>query len=118
MKVLVLDDDKSLHPYYTSVLSRVKGIKSVTTVSNVHEFGRALLDAPHIIFCDIYMEPMRGCDIIRNYRKEIGKTPIVMMSCSDNLREISEELIEEGFDVVESLEKPVTPLVFHELLGR
>ena len=118
MKVLVLDDDKNLHPYYTAVLMGIKNIKSVTTVATVHAFGEAILDEPHIIFCDIYMEPMRGCDIIRNYRKEIGKTPIVMMSCSDKLREISEELIEEGFDVVESLEKPVTPLVFHELLGR
>ena len=64
MKVLVLDDDKNLHPYYTAVLMGIKNIKSVTTVATVHAFGEAILDEPHIIFCDIYMEPMRGCDII------------------------------------------------------
>ena len=118
MNILVIDDDRNIHKYYESALMGIRQVKSVTCAATLDEVAKSLTAQPDIIFCDIYMDPIVGPDILRNYRPLIGKTPIVMMSCSDDLQKITDELIDEGFDVVECFEKPVTPLMLHELLGK
>jgi DNA-binding NtrC family response regulator len=113
MNVLVLDDTTELLRYFKCILKPIPKIHSIYTAINAKEFLEGLYErTQHVLICDIMMEPMNGPDILRKYKAAVGSTPIVLMSCSDDLHKIEQELMEERFNVVASFQKPVLPLDF------
>jgi response regulator of citrate/malate metabolism len=118
MNILVLDDTVELLRYFKSILKPIPKINHISTATNVEEFLNEMHSVrQHVILVDIYMSPMSGPDILRRYKEAVGAIPIVLTSCSDDLRDIENDLLEEGFNVVQSFQKPILPLTFLEFFG-
>ena len=118
MNVLVLDDTTELLRYFKAILKPIPKVSSVYSAINAHEFLQGLYTrTQHLIISDVMMSPISGPDIIRMNKDLIGATPIILTSCVDNLKQVEAELLEDGFNVVASFQKPIKPLDFLEFFG-
>ena len=115
MNVLVLDDDEGVLLYLKTILTPITKISRISTARSVKEFVKKMHSRKqHIIISDIMMGHTTGPDILRKYKDLVGNTPIVLTSCSDDLLDIEDDLLEERFNVVASFQKPILPLTFVE----
>jgi len=118
VNVLVLDDDEGVLLYLQTVLSTVAKISHVSTARDAREFVRKMhTRKQHLIVSDIMMEGTSGPDILRKYKDLVGNTPIVLTSCSDDLLDIEDDLLEERFNVVSSFQKPIYPATIVDFLN-
>ncbi len=73
LRVLVVEDE----PYTRSTIKRLLhqcGVREVVDAPNGAEgFSLLLGFKPHVVFCDIHMEPVRGMDFLRMVRESTGE---------------------------------------------
>lgn len=72
LRVLVVEDE----PYTRSTIKRLLhqcGVREVVDAPNGAEgFSLLLGFKPHVVFCDIHMEPVGGMDFLRMVRESTG----------------------------------------------
>ena len=119
MRFLFLDDDPHLHAYYTHLARHVPSAKDIVCAGSELEFVKAIdRHKFDIIVCDIHMAPLDGPDILRKYHKQIAGANIIVLSGADNIAEETRIMREEDhLNVVEYVQKPLTPLALLEILG-
>ena len=73
LRVLVVEDE----PYTRSTIKRLLhqcGVREVVDAPNGAEgFSLLLGFKPHVVFCDIHMEPVGGMDFLRMVRESTGE---------------------------------------------
>ena len=115
MRVLVLDDDAGVLLYLKTVLRPIRKVSKVSTAPHEKAFSKLLEEGDYdFIISDICMRDTTGPDILRKHKEKVGNTPIVLISCSDDLEVIEDELLEERFNIVGSFHKPIMPATFLE----
>ena len=109
-KVLVIDDDDNVCKYIKLVIKSewpackvLEANGPISAEQKLKENGIAL------IVCDVNFNNITGPQIIAANRKLVGQTKIILLSCSDNTEKEGRELTRQGFNVVESIKKPVYP---------
>ena len=118
MRVLVLDDDLGVLLYLKTVLRPIPKVSKVSTASHEKAFSKLLEEGDYdFIISDVLMRPTMGPDILRKHKEKIGNTPIMLISCSDDLVQVEDELLEERFNIVGSFQKPILPLTFLEFFN-
>jgi two-component system chemotaxis response regulator CheY len=84
MKVLVVDDNDFMRDLVASMLREI-GFREIFHASD----GEAALSKtrevdPHLILCDVDMEPMNGLDFVEHLRRltppALGKTPVILLT--------------------------------------
>ena len=111
MRALVADDEKDLN----DVVSRTL-IDEGYAVDSVYDGASALeyLEAVQydVAILDIMMPKLDGIEVIRRYRKDGGKTPILLLTARDGLSDRVDGLDSGADDYL------VKPFMFPELLAR
>lgn len=80
MRVLIIDDSKTMRNIIKSVLTLV-GATDIHEAGNGQEaLEKADLCKPDLILCDWNMPVMDGITFVRTYRGKGQKTPIVMVT--------------------------------------
>ncbi|MCZ6457752.1 MAG: twitching motility response regulator PilG [Gammaproteobacteria bacterium] len=86
VKVLVIDDSKTIRRSAENLLSKV-GCDVITATDGFDALAKIADNRPEIIFVDIMMPRLDGyqtCALIKN-NTEFKKTPVVMLSSKDGL---------------------------------
>ncbi len=86
VKVLVIDDSKTIRRSAENLLSKV-GCDVITATDGFDALAKIADTRPEIIFVDIMMPRLDGyqtCALIKN-NTEFKKTPVVMLSSKDGL---------------------------------
>ena len=86
VKVLVIDDSKTIRRSAESLLSKV-GCSVITAIDGFDALAKIADSRPEIIFVDIMMPRLDGyqtCALIKN-NTEFKTTPVVMLSSKDGL---------------------------------
>ncbi len=86
VKVLVIDDSKTIRRSAENLLSKV-GCDVITATDGFDALTKIADSRPEIIFVDIMMPRLDGyqtCALIKN-NTEFKKTPVVMLSSKDGL---------------------------------
>lgn len=118
MNILILEDDRDLHRYYQSVCKASENVKKCITVSNAREFAYAMERHDiHLIISDIQMQPTDGDVILKAHKAEIKSIPIILLSCCDKIKDVRDDLVENGLNVVDYLQKPLRPEALYEIIG-
>ena len=104
LSVVIVDDDRLQGQLLTEMLQRIEGI-SFTTTTTIHAseaIAIATESAPNIVFTDIEMPEMNGCEIMRRIRNnaEVQQrsctTKFVAMTAHE--QSIMPQLRSDGFD--------------------
>ena len=116
MKVLIVDDSKTMRMIVTRTLKKT-GLSGLTTAEagNGLEAIEAIKnDRPDIILCDWNMPEMNGIELLEHLRKEEDsvKFGFVTTECTDEIRR---QAAEAGADFF--ITKPFTAETFEAQLG-
>ena len=104
LSVVIVDDDRLQGQLLTEMLQRIEGISfnTTTTIHASEAIAIATEAAPNIVFTDIEMPEMNGCEIMRRIR---NNTEIQQRSCTTKFvamtaheQSIMPQLRSDGFD--------------------
>lgn len=108
MKVLVLDDSKTMLRIITNTLKRI-GIEKITTaLDGVEGIERYKEETPDIILTDWNMPNMNGLEFVNYIRNVNEDIPIVMITTEGGKKEVITAL---KAGVSNYITKPFTPQV-------
>jgi len=114
MKVLVLDDSKTMLRIITNTLSRL-GLKEVTTaLDGIEGLAAYHNEKPDVILTDWNMPNMNGYEFVKKIRAIDTDTPIVMITTEGGKAEVIKAL---KAGVNNYVVKPFTPQVLKEKLN-
>ena len=117
MNILVLDDDDNLHLHYRHILKQIKGVGTISMSHDAISFSRCLSKHNyHVIICDIHMFPTIGPDILRAHHDKLIGKEIILLSCSDNIKEHSKKLEKDCIPIRACFQKPLVPQDLFDLL--
>ena len=104
LSVVIVDDDRLQGQLLTEMLQRIEGI-SFNTTTTIHASEAIAItteSAPNIVFTDIEMPEMNGCEIMRRIR---NNTEVQQRSCTTKFvamtaheQSIMPQLRSDGFD--------------------
>lgn len=123
LRVLVVDD----HPFIVrtiTMLLKGAGVSDITTAFGGIEAGEILQTSAKpfdLIVCDLNMPDQDGLVFLRTYCANLAKQPSVILISGedDSILNSANTLCEElSLNVLGYVKKPVTALVFKELLSR
>ena len=104
LSVVIVDDDRLQGQLLTEMLQRIEGISfnTTTTIHASEAIAIATKSAPNIVFTDIEMPEMNGCEIMRRIR---NNTEVQQRSCTTKFvamtaheQSIMPQLRSDGFD--------------------
>lgn len=86
MKILIIEDEKSLTDL---VANRLKKEKYIVDISNDGEEGlyNALLDIYNLIILDIMLPSINGIDILKEIKKNNVKSKVIMLTAKSELED-------------------------------
>ena len=104
LSVVIVDDDRLQGQLLTEMLQRIEGISfnTTTTIHASEAIAIATESAPNIVFTDIEMPEMNGCEIMRRIRnnaevqQQSCTTKFVAMTAHE--QSIMPQLCSDGFD--------------------
>ncbi|WP_443876332.1 ATP-binding protein [Leyella stercorea] len=104
LSVVIVDDDRLQGQLLTEMLQRIEGISfnTTTTIHASEAIAIATESAPNIVFTDIEMPEMNGCEIMRRIRnnaevqQQSCTTKFVAMTAHE--QSIMPQLRSDGFD--------------------
>jgi DNA-binding NtrC family response regulator len=117
-KVLVIDDDDNVCKYIKLVIKSewpackvLEANGPISAEQKLKENGIAL------IVCDVRLNSITGPQVLAANRKLVGQTKIILLSCSDEYQKAGQDLIRQGFRVVDSIQKPIYPNDLRQLFN-
>jgi len=120
--VLLIDDDETSNLVTEIILQRHNPDIEIETLLNGKEateyFENCTPSCPQVILLDINMPLMDGWDFLNWYERNghQGKTKVAMFSSS--VRQEDQDKAKEFLDVVDYIEKPLSPEKIERLLER
>lgn len=94
LKILVVEDDKTMAMYVINILNRL-GVGEVRTAAN-GKIALAMVEnfKPDLVLSDIHMSEMNGIEFVRQLRDhpdaELRKTPVLIMSADSGMEMLNE----------------------------
>ena len=116
MKVAILDDDMSSLDYYALVIKKLNRDISYSLCSNESLFKKALTLKPDLILADVNLGDTNVMEVFEKYYDLIGDIPVILMSCVDDVFGVGTLLRNEGVNVIETMQKPITPKMLKSVL--
>lgn len=104
MKILLVDDSKTVHTYIKSLLDG-KGYTFDSAYDGAEAVEKSTSNEYDLIFMDIEMPKMTGLEALKAIRSLDSDTPIIMVT-SKNTPSLIKEIITAGAD--EYIMKPFT----------
>jgi two-component system chemotaxis response regulator CheY len=111
MRVLVVDDSKTMRAIHRSVLGQLGDAEIEEACDGQDAMSKAAAFGPDLILLDWNMPNMDGFTFLKTYRGQGNKTPIIMVTTEANKPNII-EAIKAG--VNDYVVKPFTPDVLSE----
>jgi two-component system chemotaxis response regulator CheY len=111
MRVLVVDDSKTMRAIHRSVLGQIGDAEIEEACDGQDAMSKAAAFGPDLILLDWNMPNMDGFTFLKTYRGQGNKTPIIMVTTEANKPNII-EAIKAG--VNDYVVKPFTPDVLSE----
>ncbi|MFQ5763781.1 MAG: two-component system response regulator [Rhodospirillales bacterium] len=119
LKVLIVDDDRSMRTLIRNVLMQL----GVQDVSDVPDGAQALEDIrafrPNLILCDMKMEPVGGIEFVRQLRADKDSVfrfvPIIMITAYADLNTVAEA---RDAGVTEFMAKPLSAAALEKRINR
>lgn len=101
IRILVVDDNDFMRDLVASMLREI-GFREISHASDGEAaLAKVRIVEPHLIICDIDMEPMDGLDFVENLRKQADpnqpRIPVLMLSAR-NESKIVQWLIKHGIN--------------------
>ena len=115
MNILIMDDSCEVTNWLYKFVTRKSKHKAVKA-SSIDEANQALIrEAFDLIICDISMPAQDGDDFILAHRDLVGAARVVFISANneDRLIQAQNKLIDNGFNSVSYIQKPI---VLNDLL--
>ncbi|MEQ9097060.1 MAG: response regulator [Phycisphaerales bacterium] len=111
MKILLIDDSKTMREIIRSVLVQIDDVEVCEAVGGHEGLALAASAEPDLVLVDQLMPEVDGLQFIRAFRERNTRTPIILLGCSNDRRQVV-EAIRAGAN--NFLAKPFTP----DLLGQ
>ncbi len=111
MKILLVDDSKTMREIIRSVLAQIDDVEVCEAVGGHEGLALAASVEPDLVLVDQLMPEVDGLQFIRAFRERDTRTPIILLGCSNDRRQVV-EAIRAGAN--NFLAKPFTP----DLLGQ
>jgi two-component system response regulator AtoC len=103
MKILVIDDEKSIHVALTPLLKEGgHGIESATTGTEGRQKAESF--KPDLILLDLYLPDITGMELLTYFRAEIPNTTVVIMTAAAGVKTAVEAMKSGAEDY---LQKPL-----------
>jgi len=88
IRILVLEDEVHIRQIICRLLRQI-GFRLITEAGNGADGFKELLRVrPHVILCDIHMEPIDGITFLRKLRAlghpELSRTPVIFLTADTN----------------------------------
>jgi CheY-like chemotaxis protein len=116
LRVLVVDNCKDTADSLTSLV-KLWGYDVEVAYDGETAITTALVYRPDVIFLDLAMPSMSGCEIVKRLRGEEGVKDAVMVAVTGYADQTHrQQAMEAGFDLY--LVKPVDPVVLRDVLVR
>ena len=106
MRVLLIDDSKSMRAIQRAALQPLEPTQIVEASDGVDGLSKVIACKPQIILCDSDMPTMSGLEFVRALRQTDKTTPIVLISSKSDKAAVV-EAIQAG--VTNYVVKPFTP---------
>ena len=109
VRVLVIDDEGFVRRIIVQILGRLNIRKVSQAADGAEGLKQTLIVKPHIVLCDIHMEPVDGMKYLSTIRglnvPEIARTPIIFLTSDAGQEKVlrAKELNVSGYMV-----KPVS----------
>ena len=116
MKVAILDDDMASLEYYALVIKKIDKSIAYSLCSNERLFKQALGLKPDLIISDVNLGNQNVIEVFEKYYDLIGDIPVILMSCVDDVFGVGTLLRNEGVNVIETMQKPITPKMLKSVL--
>lgn len=106
MRVLLIDDSKSMRAIQRAALQALGPIEIIEASDGVDAISKVIACKPQIILCDSDMPKMSGLEFVRALRQTDRTTPVVLISTKSDKASVV-EAIQAG--VTNYVVKPFTP---------
>jgi len=109
LRILVIDDEDFVRKIIVQILNRLHIRKVSQAVDGAEGMKKTLIVKPHLVLCDIHMEPVDGMKYLSTIRglnqPEIARTPIIFLTSDAGQEKVmrAKELRVSGYMV-----KPVS----------
>jgi two-component system, chemotaxis family, chemotaxis protein CheY len=109
VRILVIDDEDFVRKIIVQILGRLQIRKVSQAADGAEGLKQTLISKPHLVLCDIHMEPVDGMKYLSTIRglnvPEIAKTPIIFLTSDAGSEKVlrAKELNVSGYMV-----KPVS----------
>lgn len=90
MKILIVDDCKTMRGIQKAVLARLGRVEVVEAASGREALARLSLFSPDVILCDWNMPVMDGLGFVRALRATDRRTPVIMVTTESELPHVLE----------------------------
>jgi two-component SAPR family response regulator len=116
VKIAILDDDMPSLEYYALVIKKIDNSIDYSLCSNEKFFKQALGLKPDLILADVNLGDKNVMEVFEKYYDLIGDIPVILMSCVDDVFGLGTLLRNEGVNVIETMQKPITPKMLKSVL--
>ena len=79
IKILVIDDDKTICKHMVKYLSEQLGHKAFCVTNPLEALPFIEKEAPHVVLLDVFMKEMNGLDLLKQIKEKYGNTVKVIM---------------------------------------
>jgi len=79
VKILVIDDDKTICKHLVKYISEQLGHKAFSVSNPLEALPFIEKEAPHVILLDVFMKEMNGLDLLKQIKEKYGNTVKVIM---------------------------------------
>jgi two-component SAPR family response regulator len=116
VKLAILDDDMSSLEYYALAIKTIDKSIAYSLCSNDQFFEQALGLNPDLIIADVNLGSQNVIEVFEKYYDLIGDIPVILMSSVDDVFGVGTLLRNEGVNVIETMQKPITPKMLKSVL--
>ena len=111
MRVLLIDDSKTMRGIQRSVLAQFDNVEIEEAADGQDGLSKAIAFQPDLILVDSNMPKMDGLTFVRTFRQSDKHTPVIMVA-SESEKSRVVEAIKAG--VNNYIVKPFTPDLLHQ----
>lgn len=114
MKIMLVDDSRTMRNIQKSVLAQIGHTDIVEASDGVDALSKVQADTPDLILLDWNMPNMDGLSFLKSFRERDRKTPVIMVTTEAEKARVI-EAIKAG--VNNYVIKPFTPDILSQRIG-
>ena len=110
IRILVAEDAKEVSQFVCRCIKKIANVQIDTAYDGQELVDMVKANKYYFIFSDIHMPKLDGPDALRLCAKELGDTPIMLLTaCQDEvIRGHEKNMVDAGLNLVNTFKKPFT----------